>query len=70
MKKRKKGLVGFFFSAGFVTGAASLKVPNCEIFDRSDFHDFYTIKVSMGGDFEVKIKFKKYRVRAVLTPVF
>jgi hypothetical protein len=31
MKKRKKGLVGFFFSAGFAMGAASLKVTKCEI---------------------------------------
>ncbi len=23
-----------------------LKVPKCEIFDRSDFHDFYTVKSS------------------------
>jgi hypothetical protein len=29
--------------------AVALKVPKCEIFDRSDFHDFYTLKVSMGG---------------------
>ncbi len=25
-------------------GGRDLKVPKCEIFDRSDFHDFYTIK--------------------------
>ncbi len=36
------------------------KVPKCEIFDRSDFHDFYPIKSVWEGDFEVKIKsFKK-----------
>ena len=29
----------------------------CEIFDRSDFHDFYTIKSLWEGDFGVKIKF-------------
>jgi hypothetical protein len=37
----------------------SLKVPKCEIFDRSDFHYFYTIKSLWGeedGDFGVKIK--------------
>ncbi len=28
----------------------------CEIFDRSDFHDFYNIKSLWGGDFGVKIK--------------
>ncbi len=32
-----------------------LKVPKCEIFDRSDFHDFYTIKPFYVGDFWVKI---------------
>jgi hypothetical protein len=36
-----------------------LKVPKCEIFHRSDFDDFYTIKSLCEGDFEVKIKFKK-----------
>ncbi len=33
-----------------------LKVPKCEIFDRSDFPDFYTIKSRPEGDFGVKIK--------------
>ncbi len=33
-----------------------LKVPKCEIFDRSDFPDFYTIKSRQEGDFGVKIK--------------
>ncbi len=34
-----------------------LKEPKCEIFDRSDFHDFYTIKfLQEEGDFGVKIK--------------
>jgi hypothetical protein len=33
-----------------------LKVPKCEIFDRSDFHDFYPIKSLWEGDFGVKIK--------------
>ncbi len=33
-----------------------LKVPKCEIFDNSDFDDFYTIKSLCGGDFWVKIK--------------
>ncbi len=32
------------------------KVPKCEIFDRSDFDDFYTIKSLCEGDFGVKIK--------------
>jgi len=35
---------------------ASSKVPKCEIFDRSDFPDFYTIKSRQEGDFGVKIK--------------
>ncbi len=33
-----------------------LKVPKCEIFDRSDVHDFYPIKSLWEGDFGVKIK--------------
>ncbi len=32
-----------------------LKVPKREIFDRSDFPDFYTIKSLREGDFGVKI---------------
>jgi hypothetical protein len=32
-----------------------LKVPKREIFDRSDFPDFYTIKTSWVGDLVVKI---------------
>ncbi len=32
-----------------------LKVPKREIFDRSDFPDFYTIKSSWAGDLLVKI---------------
>ncbi len=34
---------------------ALLKVPKCEIFDRSDFHDFYTIKPFWVGVFGAKI---------------
>ncbi len=33
-----------------------LKMPKREIFDRSDFPDFYTIKSLRVGDFGVKIK--------------
>jgi hypothetical protein len=33
----------------------ALKVPKCEIFDRSDFNDFYTIKSIREGDCGVKI---------------
>jgi hypothetical protein len=32
-----------------------LKVPKCEIFDRSDFHYFYSIKPVWVGDFGAKI---------------
>ncbi len=35
----------------------NLKVPKRELFDRSDFPDFYTIKSLCVGDFGVKIKF-------------
>jgi hypothetical protein len=34
----------------------SLKVPKCEIFDRSDIDDFYTTTSLCEDDFEVKIK--------------
>jgi hypothetical protein len=34
----------------------ALKVPKREIFDRSDFPDFYTIKSLRVGNFGVKIK--------------
>jgi hypothetical protein len=33
----------------------SLKVPKRELYDRSDFPDFYTIKSSWVGDLLVKI---------------
>jgi hypothetical protein len=33
-----------------------LKVPKCEIFDSSNFNDFYTIKSLREGDCGVKIK--------------
>jgi hypothetical protein len=33
----------------------ALKVPKREIFDRSDFPDFYTMKSLRVGDFGVKI---------------
>jgi hypothetical protein len=38
-------------------------VPKCEILDRSDFHDFYTIKPFWVGDFGAEMLtniFKKY----------
>jgi hypothetical protein len=35
---------------------SSLKVPKREIFDHSDFHDFYAIKSLTVSDFGVKIK--------------
>ncbi len=37
-----------------------LKVPKREIFDRSDFPDFYTIKPLRVGNFGVKIN-KKFK---------
>jgi len=37
-------------------------VPKCEIFDRSDFADFYTIKSLRVGDFGVKIKKKNLKI--------
>jgi hypothetical protein len=38
-----------------VVVSIQLKVPKREIFDRSDFPDFYTIKSSWVGDSVVKI---------------
>jgi hypothetical protein len=35
---------------------SGFKVPKCEIFDRSDFPDSYTIKSLRVGDFGVKIE--------------
>jgi hypothetical protein len=35
--------------------AMSLKVPKCEIFDRSDFRNFYTIQPFWVGDFGAKL---------------
>jgi hypothetical protein len=42
-------------ATGFLVAHATLKVPKREIFDRSDFPDFYTIKSSWVGDLLVKI---------------
>ncbi len=47
--------VTFFALINFFLKNA-LKVPKREIFDRSDFPDFYTIKSLRVGDFGVKIK--------------
>jgi hypothetical protein len=40
---------------GMHTAKHLLKVPECEILDRSDFYDFYTIKPFRVGDFGAKI---------------
>jgi hypothetical protein len=54
--------VYFFNTVSFIlmgtvkhTCSGMLKVPKCEIFDRSDFHDFYTIKPFWVVDFGAKI---------------
>ncbi len=39
-----------------MNGKAEWIKGKCEIFDRSDFPDFYTIKSRREGDFGVKIK--------------
>jgi hypothetical protein len=44
------GLFKFLFAFNL-----SLKVPKCEILDRSDFHYFYTMKPFWVDDFVVKI---------------
>jgi hypothetical protein len=43
-----------------------LKVPKCEIFDRSDFNDFYTIKSLRKGDCGVKIKKIKKNIKGFI----
>ncbi len=59
MNKSKPAQKILFFKLSFdlkkVT-TTHLKVPKCEIFDRSDFPHFYTIKSLRVGDFRVKIK--------------
>ncbi len=42
-------------SDGISHAWAPLKVPKCEIFDRSDFHYFYTTKPFWVDDFVVKL---------------
>ncbi len=44
------------FYADFKFVDSDLKVPKREIFDHSDFHDFYAIKSLTVSDFGVKIK--------------
>ncbi len=50
------GIKNAVFYADFKFVDADLKVPKGEIFDRSDFPDFYTIKPLREGQFWVKIK--------------
>jgi hypothetical protein len=40
-----------------------LKVPKCEIFDRSNFHDFYTIKSLREGDIEIPYAYAQSNFR-------
>jgi hypothetical protein len=40
---------------GYAILEAFLKAPNCEMVDRSDFYDFYTIKSFWVGNFGAKI---------------
>ncbi len=46
---------GEYSTTGKSRSNRNLKVPKREIFDRSDFPDFYTIKSSWVGDLLVKI---------------
>jgi hypothetical protein len=49
--------IGFSRSDSQVNNlCCTLKVPKCEIFNRSDCPDFYTINSRREGDFGVKIK--------------
>jgi hypothetical protein len=47
-------IIRFYFPYHYHS-SRTLKVPKREIFDRSDFPDFYTIKSSWVGDLLVKI---------------
>jgi hypothetical protein len=49
-----------FFTCCCGLAGVLLKVPKREIFDRSDFPDFYTMKSLRVGDFGVKI-LKKFK---------
>ncbi len=51
MRLLEVSLVG----VSYATSRWTLKVPKREIFDRSDFPDFYTIKSLREGDCGVKI---------------
>ncbi len=54
----KENALHFLFYFYAISGSYCeqiLKVPKREIFDRSDFPDFYTIKSSLVGDLVVKI---------------
>ncbi len=50
-----KGLFETLCEKTDFTQIYTLKVPKCEIFDRSDFHYFYTIKPFWVDDFVVII---------------
>ena len=54
--KIKKNFKNILLLVNFLLLKVALKVPKREIFDRSDFPDFYTIKSLRVGDFGVKIK--------------
>jgi hypothetical protein len=46
------------------TNSSHLEVPKCEIFDCSDFHDFYTVKSLRESDSEVcASEMKRYLVK-------
>ncbi len=56
VKKKVVLLMPYVYSFDVGTGFKPLKVPKCEISDRSDFPDFNTIKSRREGDFGVKKK--------------
>jgi hypothetical protein len=49
------GIVDIISLFTFESSIVLCQVPKCEIFDRSDFHDFYSIKPFWVGDFGAKI---------------
>ncbi len=45
--------VAWDFKKGEAFSLVGLKMPKCEIFDCSDFHDLYTRKSQRQGDFGI-----------------
>jgi len=49
-KRERQGTCIMDLGSAAFEPTVTLKVPKCEIFDRSDFPDFYSIKSSWAGN--------------------